>query len=60
MNTSLYVSIEGVDSQKGRLGRYYGDFSHNYIEYRLKSSNITFLKKFFLGGHGLPQDFLEY
>ncbi len=43
MNTALYPRKEltlWVDSQKGRLGRYYGDFSSNYFEYWLMDADI--------------------
>ncbi len=39
MNTALYPRKEltlWVDSQKGRLGSYYRDFSPNYFEYKLR------------------------
>jgi hypothetical protein len=46
MNTALYPRTEStpwVDSQKGRLGRHYRDFSPNYFEYKLCSCRLKVL-----------------
>jgi hypothetical protein len=47
------VSEEGVDKKNSQLGRYYGDFSPNYFEYRLRDTGkMSYTEPSFV--YGLP------